>query len=160
MFKINLQIHEFKQVLEILQHTCSLGFSIVFAFMRFFNKDRLVIDISDCFEEILFILKWRKEFNLMHTRCTKTELVNLIFNSIFRQHLTRHFIFQEEKIPCSVKISARTVLFSAVQCRSIPPYSAVQFCTVNIRTPVQCCPGQFSTSQCVSQDKIVFLRHA
>ena len=42
MFKTNLQIHKFKEVLEILQHTRLLSFlSPVFAFFSFLNKDRL-----------------------------------------------------------------------------------------------------------------------
>ena len=62
MLKINLHIHMFKQVLEILQHTRLLGFfSTVFAFMIFLNKDRLGIEISYCLEKINnFFLQWRK----------------------------------------------------------------------------------------------------
>ena len=53
MFKTNLQIHKFKEVLEILQHTCYLVFfAPVFAFFSFLNKDRLGIEISYCFEKI------------------------------------------------------------------------------------------------------------
>ena len=74
----------FKEVLEILQHTRLLGllFSTVFAFMSFLNKNRLGIDISYCFEKkdnLFFVMA--KIFNLMYTRCTKTdlELINLVF---------------------------------------------------------------------------------
>ena len=53
MFKTNLQIHKFKEVLEILQHTRLLSFfSPVFAFFSFLNKDRLGIEISYCFEKL------------------------------------------------------------------------------------------------------------
>ena len=53
IFKTNLQIHMFKQVLEILQHVRLLAFfSPVFAFISFLNKDRLGIEISYCFEKI------------------------------------------------------------------------------------------------------------
>ena len=54
MFKTNLQIHKFKEVLEILQHTrlFSCFFLPVFAFFSFLNKDRLGIEISYCFEKI------------------------------------------------------------------------------------------------------------
>ena len=53
MFKTNLQIHKFKEVLEILQHTRLLSFfSPVFAFFSFLNKDRLGIEVSYCLEQI------------------------------------------------------------------------------------------------------------
>ena len=54
MFKTNLQIHKFKQVLEILKHTRLLRFFFlpVFAFFSFLNKDRLGIEIYYCFEKI------------------------------------------------------------------------------------------------------------
>lgn len=54
MFKTNLQIHKFKEVLEILQHTrlLSFFFSPVFAFFSFLNKDRLGIEVSYCLEQI------------------------------------------------------------------------------------------------------------
>ena len=52
MFKTNLQIHKFKEVLEILQHTRLFFFSPAFAFFSFLNKDRLGIEISYCFEKI------------------------------------------------------------------------------------------------------------
>ena len=46
IFKTNLQIHMFKQVLEILQHVRLLAFfSPVFAFISFLNKDRLGVEI-------------------------------------------------------------------------------------------------------------------
>ena len=53
MFKTNLQIHTFKQVFEILQHTRLLScfFSPVFAFFSLLNKDRPGIEISYCFEK-------------------------------------------------------------------------------------------------------------
>ena len=79
MFKTNLQIHKFKEVLEVLQHI--YFFSPVFAFFSFLNKDRLGIEISYCFETINTFSEMAKEFNLMNTRFTKTdlELLNLLF---------------------------------------------------------------------------------
>ena len=54
MFKTNLQIHKFKEVLEILQHTRLLRvfFHLSLAFFSLLNKDRLGIEISYCFEKI------------------------------------------------------------------------------------------------------------
>ena len=54
MFESNSQVHRFKQVLEILQHTRLLEFffSPVFACMSFLNKDRLGMEISYFFGKI------------------------------------------------------------------------------------------------------------
>ena len=57
MFKSNLQMHMYKQELDILQHTrflvfCYCCFPHVFVFINFLNKDRFGIEISYCFKQI------------------------------------------------------------------------------------------------------------
>ena len=64
IFKTNLQIHIFKQVLKILQHVRLLAVFFQLSFISFLNKDRLGIEITSCFEKInntyYIFLQWQK----------------------------------------------------------------------------------------------------
>ena len=67
-------------MLEILQQTRLL----VFAFTSFLNQDRLGVEISYCFKKIyIYSSAMLKEFNLMYTLFTKTDLETREFAVIF-----------------------------------------------------------------------------
>ena len=85
-----------------------------------------------------------KECNLKYTRCTKkrsrTREFGVIFLSIGNIIQNTSFSMQYRSVP-------RTVLFCAVQCRTVPPYNAILYCTVQISTPVQCCSVLYRADQ-------------